>query len=66
MKNGQRRAEGEMPNREVIACSFLRDETEIKVPLWRRMVVGSFHGDDGHIVRYVTKIAMENTDNKTR
>ncbi len=46
MKNGQRRTEGEMPNREVIACSFLRG-VSIIYPLPdvvdKRFIAGSLH-----------------------
>jgi len=42
-----------------------RDEAKIKVPRSHRIFVGSFYCDAGHIVSYVTKIAMKNTDKKT-
>jgi len=44
----------------------VRDEAKIKIPISRRIFVGSFYCNVGHIVSYVTKVAMKNTDKKTR
>jgi len=52
-----------------LSVVYLRDEAKIKVPRkvprLHRIFVGSFYYDVGHIVSYVTKIAMKTTDKKT-
>ena len=43
----------------------VRDEAKIKVPISRRVFVGSFYCNAGRIASYVTKVAMKNTHKKT-
>jgi len=44
---------------------YVRVEAKIKIPILRRIFVGSFYCNVEHIVSYVTDVAMKNTDKKT-